>query len=389
MSDQFSYKTPDTFERVQKIFEERDGEYRKMEEMNRVREEKIKKQENNLKEKEQQIRSREETVGQQENKLEERQQILAAKEKDIADKEKELQKQRLQLEADGQQSLLDASILREEVRNEKLKYQRLSLEVEEKLASMGYSAENIPVDPYIVEEKERKIKELEERLKILLDEIEEWEKKEERWEIRERDLAVQVEKLSQEKIHLWKKLMGISDTEEPSSVEQTEHSVATQKKEELDIVQDFEEEQSVIPTEGSEEKKESEGEEKKDKSEEPLTAEVFYQYLQTQDIEGSVMLRHAQDGDMVTIMSPEIEVTAVFAIKEPWFDIKKKIEVTHKIRRLIRNWNNSQNELTFSYDSVDHTVTGTGDFTTDKTAEELFNYLDGLLDKYFDPGEKK
>lgn len=175
MSDQFSYKTPDTFERVQKIFEERDGEYRKMEEMNRVREEKIKKQENNLKEKEQQIRSREETVGQQENKLE----------------------------------------------------------------------------------------------------------------------------------------------------------------------------------------------------------------------EGSVMLRHAQDGDMVTIMSPEIEVTAVFAIKEPWFDIKKKIEVTHKIRRLIRNWNNSQNELTFSYDSVDHTVTGTGDFTTDKTAEELFNYLDGLLDKYFDPGEKK
>lgn len=167
------------------------------------------------------------------------------------------------------------------------------------------------------------------------------------------------------------------------------HSVATQKKEELDIVQDFEEEQSVIPTEGLEEKKESEGEEKKDKSEEPLTAEVFYQYLQTQDIEGSVMLRHAQDGDMVTIMSPEIEVTAVFAIKEPWFDIKKKIEVTHKIRRLIRNWNNSQNELTFSYDSVDHTVTGTGDFATDKTAEELFNYLDGLLDKYFDSGEKK
>lgn len=387
MSDQFSHKQPDTFERVQKIFEERDGEYRKMEEMNRIREEKIKKQENNLKEMEQQIRSREEMVGQQENELEEKRQMLEAKERNIVDKEKEIQKQRLQLEADGQQSLLDTSILREEVRNEKLKYQRLNLEVEEKLASMGYSPESISVDPHIVEEKERKIKEQEERIKILLDEIEEWEKREERWEIREKDLAVQIEKLSQEKIHLWKKLMGISDTEEPSSVEQTEHPVAIQKEKETDIVQDFEEGQNEMAAEEIRRKKE--GEEKKYKAEEALTAEVFYQYLQTQDIEGSVMLRHAQDGDMVTIMSPEIEVTAVFAIKEPWFDIKKKMEVTHKVRRLIKNWNNSQNELTFSYDSVDHTVTGTGDFTMEKTAEELFNYLDGLLDKYFDPGEKK
>lgn len=358
-----------------------------MEEMNRIREEKIKKQENNLKEMEQQIRSREEMVGQQENELEEKRQMLEAKERNIVDKEKEIQKQRLQLEADGQQSLLDTSILREEVRNEKLKYQRLNLEVEEKLASMGYSPESISVDPHIVEEKERKIKEQEERIKILLDEIEEWEKREERWEIREKDLAVQIEKLSQEKIHLWKKLMGISDTEEPSSVEQTEHPVAIQKEKETDIVQDFEEGQNEMAAEEIRRKKE--GEEKTYKAEEALTAEVFYQYLQTQDIEGSVMLRHAQDGDMVTILSPEIEVTAVFAIKEPWFDIKKKMEVTHKVRRLIKNWNNSQNELTFSYDSVDHTVTGTGDFTTDKTAEELFNYLDGLLDKYFDPGEKK
>ncbi|MCO7154261.1 hypothetical protein NIA73_13885 [Anaerobutyricum hallii] len=62
----------------------------------------------------------------------------------------------MELEADEQQSLLDNSILREEIRNEKLKQQRLSRELEDKLTDLGYSSDNF--DPAVLEEKEQKIK---------------------------------------------------------------------------------------------------------------------------------------------------------------------------------------------------------------------------------------
>lgn len=62
----------------------------------------------------------------------------------------------MELEADEQQSLLDNSILREEIRNEKLKQQRLSRELEDKLNDLGYSSDNF--DPAILEEKNRRQK---------------------------------------------------------------------------------------------------------------------------------------------------------------------------------------------------------------------------------------
>mgnify|MGYP000613934133 CR=1 FL=1 len=85
----------------------------------------------------------------------------------------------------------------------------------------------------------------------------------------------------------------------------------------------------------------------------------------------------------------QIVVTVVFA-EEGWFDIKKSIgNNNRKLRRLIRSWNSSQNDLTFKYDTSDNTVTAEGDFNKDQTAEELLRYLDRLLDTYFDTGEEE
>ena len=75
--------------------------------------------------------------------------------------------------------------------------------------------------------------------------------------------------------------------------------------------------------------------------------------------------------------------------KEGWFDIKKPFSNNHKLRRLIRNWNKNQSDLTFQYDATDNTVTAEGDFDKDQTAEELLRYLDRLLDTYFDTGEEE
>lgn len=119
----------------------------------------------------------------------------------------------------------------------------------------------------------------------------------------------------------------------------------------------------------------------------PLTAEGFYNYLQEQEVGGVIQLRHAKQGDMVNIAISQIVVTVVFAeeAKEGWFDIKKSIgNNNRKLRRLIRSWNSSQNDLTFKYDTSDNTVTAEGDFDKDQTAEELLRYLDRLLDTYFD-----
>ena len=91
---------------------------------------------------------------------------------------------------------------------------------------------------------------------------------------------------------------------------------------------------------------------------------------------------------MVNIAISQIVVTVVFA-EEGWFDIKKPFSNNHKLRRLIRNWNKNQSDLTFQYDATDNTVTAEGDFDKDQTAEELLRYLDRLLDTYFDTGEEE
>ena len=155
MSELLNRNTDPLFEKMEKIFAERDAEYKKMEERNRVREEAVKEKENSLKKQEEQFSSREENVRQQEKEIEEKMQMLEEKQRETQEMEKYLQKKRLELEADEQQSLLDNSILREEIRNEKLKQQRLSRELEDKLADLGYSSDNF--DPAILEKKEQKI----------------------------------------------------------------------------------------------------------------------------------------------------------------------------------------------------------------------------------------
>ena len=157
MSELLNRNTDPLFEKMEKIFAERDAEYKKMEERNRVREEAVKEKENSLKKQEEQFSSREENVRQQEKEIEEKMQMLEERQRETQEMEKYLQKKRLELEADEQQSLLDNSILREEIRNEKLKQQRLSRELEDKLNDLGYSSDNF--DPAILEEKEQKTKE--------------------------------------------------------------------------------------------------------------------------------------------------------------------------------------------------------------------------------------
>lgn len=377
MSELLNRNTDPLFEKMEKIFKERDAEYKKMEERNRVREEAVKEKENSLKKQEEQFSSREANVRQQEKEIEEKMQMLEEKQRETQEMEKYLQKKRLELEADEQQSLLDNSILREEIRNEKLKQQRLSRELEDKLTDLGYSSDNF--DPAVLEEKEQKIKEQEQEIQRLNEENEKWEDKADEWEEKESGFVAQIDTLNKEKAQLWKKLMGVED----ESLPEREEDVPDKTEEPVEEVEEVE----VVPEEESVYAKEEEN--LKEAMDTPLTAEGFYNYLQEQEVGGVIQLRHAKQGDMVNIAISQIVVTVVFA-EEGWFDIKKSIgNNNRKLRRLIRSWNSSQNDLTFKYDTSDNTVTAEGDFNKDQTAEELLRYLDRLLDTYFDTGEEE
>ena len=389
MSELLNRNTDPLFEKMEKIFAERDAEYKKMEERNRMREEAVKEKENCLKKQEEQFGSREANIRQQEKEIEEKMQMLEERQRETQEIEKYLQKKRLELEADEQQSLLDTSILREEIRNEKLKQQRLSRELEDKLADLGYSSHNL-ADPAILEEKEQKIKEQAQEIQRLSEEIEKWEDKADEWEEKESGFVAQIDTLNKEKAQLWKKLMGVDDAAEESLAEQEENisdeveqPVEEKDSENEESVQEVEEVE-VVSEEESVYAKEEENLEEAIEMDTPLTAEGFYNYLQEQEIGGVIQLLHAKQGDMVNIAISQIVVTVVFA-ENGWFDIKKSIgNNNRKLRRLIRSWNSSQNDLTFKYDTSDNTVTAEGDFDKDQTAEELLRYLDRLLDTYFD-----
>jgi len=375
MSELLNRNTDPLFEKMEKIFKERDAEYKKMEERNRVREEAVKEKENSLKKQEEQFSSREANVRQQEKEIEEKMQMLEEKQRETQEMEKYLQKKRLELEADEQQSLLDNSILREEIRNEKLKQQRLSRELEDKLTDLGYSSDNF--DPAVLEEKEQKIKDQAQEIQKFNEEIEKWKDKADEWEEKESGFVAQIDTLNKEKAQLWKKLMGVED----ESLPEREEDVPEEPVEEVEEVE-------VVPEEESVYAKEEENLKEAIEMDTPLTAEGFYNYLQEQEVGGVIQLRHAKQGDMVSIAISQIVVTVVFA-EEGWFDIKKSIgNNNRKLRRLIRSWNSSQNDLTFKYDTSDNTVTAEGDFNKDQTAEELLRYLDRLLDTYFDTGEE-
>lgn len=381
MSELLNRNTDPLFEKMEKIFKERDAEYKKMEERNRVREEAVKEKENSLKKQEEQFSSREANVRQQEKEIEEKMQMLEEKQRETQEMEKYLQKKRLELEADEQQSLLDNSILREEIRNEKLKQQRLSRELEDKLTDLGYSSDNF--DPAVLEEKEQKIKDQAQEIQKFNEEIEKWKDKADEWEEKESGFVAQIDTLNKEKAQLWKKLMGVED----ESLPEREEDVPDKTEEPVEEVEEVE----VVPEEESVYAKEEENLKEAIEMDTPLTAEGFYNYLQEQEVGGVIQLRHAKQGDMVNIAISKIVVTVVFAeeAEEGWFDIKKSIgNNNRKLRRLIRSWNSSQNDLTFKYDTSDNTVTAEGDFNKDQTAEELLRYLDRLLDTYFDTGEE-
>ena len=394
MSELLNRNTDPLFEKMEKIFKERDAEYKKMEERNRMREEAVKEKENSLKKQEEQFSSRESNIRQQEKEIEEKMQMLEERQRETQEMEKYLQKKRLELEADEQQSLLDTSILREEIRNEKLKQQRLSRELEDKLADLGYSSHNL-ADPAILEEKEQKIKEQAQEIQRFSEEIEKWEDKADEWEEKESGFVAQIDTLNKEKAQLWKKLMGVDDAADESLAEQEENisdeveqPIEEKDSENEESVQEVEAVE-VVSEEESEYAKEEENLQEAMEMDAPLTAEGFYNYLQEQEVGGVIQLRHAKQGDMVNIAISQIVVTVVFA-EEGWFDIKKSIgNNNRKLRRLIRSWNSSQNDLTFKYDTSDNTVTAEGDFDKDQTAEELLRYLDRLLDTYFDTGEEE
>ena len=379
MSELLNRNTDPLFEKMEKIFKERDAEYKKMEERNRVREEAVKEKENSLKKQEEQFSSREANVRQKEKEIEEKMQMLEEKQRETQEMEKYLQKKRLELEADEQQSLLDNSILRDEIRNEKLKQQRLSRELEDKLTDLGYSSDNF--DPAVLEEKEQKIKDQAQEIQKFNEEIEKWKDKADEWEEKESGFVAQIDTLNKEKAQLWKKLMGVED----ESLPEREEDVPDKTEEPVEEVEEVE----VVPEEESVYAKEEENLKEAIEMDTPLTAEGFYNYLQEQEVGGVIQLRHAKQGDMVSIAISQIVVTVVFA-EEGWFDIKKSIgNNNRKLRRLIRSWNSSQNDLTFKYDTSDNTVTAEGDFNKDQTAEELLRYLDRLLDTYFDTGEEE
>ena len=264
--------------------------------------------------------------------------------------------------------------------------------VKEKENSLKKQEEQFSSREENVRQQEQKIKDQAQEIQKFNEEIEKWKDKADEWEEKESGFVAQIDTLNKEKAQLWKKLMGVEDESLPEREEdvpdKTEEPVEERVSGAEEPVEEVEEVE-VVPEEESVYAKEEENLKEAMEMDTPLTAEGFYNYLQEQEVGGVIQLRHAKQGDMVSIAISQIVVTVVFA-EEGWFDIKKSIgNNNRKLRRLIRSWNSSQNDLTFKYDTSDNTVTAEGDFNKDQTAEELLRYLDRLLDTYFDTEEEE
>lgn len=349
-------------ERLQKLYAEREEEYRKREQafaergkIFETQERQLKKWAESLKKKQEIIEGREKNCGTRTDALAKREKEAEEKEKCLAREESRLATLEAGLKETAGQKIMEAQILVEEARNEKLKEQRLREEQEARLAEIGGGEDGIP--PVVLSEcgigeeirllKEEHGEEImllrkkhEEETKMLQQKYgEELKAKEETIA----ELKAAMDGLEKEKAGLFRKLLSLPDAEDvPKS--------GTVENETQDV-----------PESGTQEGKEE------------LTAEVLFKYLLKNGEGKTPELFHADAGDQVRLK--EEGRTFVFAFeKPPYFDIRIKRKDGRSLKGgrgrkgMLSEYGKRYPGVEFTYDQAAREVVASGYFTQEMDA---------------------
>lgn len=348
-----------TLERMNQIFEEREKEFR-------LREENFNKKQKALSEKENLLKIQMEELKSRQSEYNDRYTALSEKEKKVEsdlqklDGEKSrLEEMKRQMEARKEEILMDASMLKEELRNEILKTERIREEYESKIAlldpdmaellSAGASTETSGM--ITREEYDASIQALEIQIGRQKKELE--------------MLRTENEILAQEKQSLLKQLFsrgkpeagggyGKRDVEPEEKLSREEHTAPE------------------IPAE-----REDRGE-----TAEELTAAVLYHYLQKNEDRAEIETRHSDSAEQIFMKRNGLEYCFVFA-SPAYFDIRCKRKKDRYVKNAMEKFNNEQSGVKFFYDEDAGEVVATGYFTPQVTAFGLMDSVNSIVDRCF------
>ena len=343
----------DMLAQMRRILADRDKEYVRMEQTYQQRKETLNKKEKAVQETLSGLEKRSKELDEREENVKNQEQRIQNEIKKLAGERAALLSEKETLEKKKTEQWMEVSILREQARNENLHCQRLAGEYEMKLADLP------PDGPYssslhgegAPREMEDRIKELEGRLQekeketqALLKQKESSEEDmvslhqtaKELMEEKER-LMKENQRLQEEKGKLFKKLMGTPT----STLEESSLSIKNISEEPMD---------SACRESGL------------------LTAESLQAYLNGQGADARIL--HTKDGELVSLHADGLDI--VFSFQQPLrFDIRKKQKGGWGLKKIIKQYNENNAGLTFTYDEGEEEFVGSAEFSADMSPEEL------------------
>lgn len=347
-------------ERMNQIFEDREKEFR-------LREDNFNKKQKVLSEKERMLKVQMEELKGRQSEYDDKHMALCAKEKEIQSEIQKLEgeKSRLeemknQVEARKEQVLMDVSMLKEELRNEILKNERIREEYESKIALLDpdmaelLSAGAGAGDSGMItrEEYDASIQAFESRIDGMKKELE--------------ALKSENEVLAQEKQRLLKQLFsrgnaGIGGGHETKAEEPEKEPSG---------------EEHAVP-ERSPIERENAGE-----ASEELTASVLYNYLAKNEGRAEVEKRHSGLAEQIFMKRNGLAYCFVFT-SPAYFDIRCKRKKDRYVKTAMEKFNNEQSGVKFAYDEAAGEVVATGYFTQEITASVLMDSVNSIVKRCF------
>lgn len=303
-----------------------------------------------------------------------REEIFAAREEQLAEKERLLKERGRELEEEAGRRMMEARIVLEEARNEKLKCQRMK-EEQEVSATMAEARKEDGTPggdaPGRAGEMARLCQRLEKELKAKDGIIAE--------------LRMGIGKLEEEKAGLFRKLLNLPEdgnVPKPGTHEEKEEDVpksGTQDRKEEDVpksgTQDRKEE--GVPKSGTQGREEAVSTESgMHEEKEELTAGVLYKYLLKNQSQGTPQIRHADAGDQVWMEDGGLKHVFVFG-EPPYFDIRVKRKNSRALsggwgkEGLLSEYGRQHPGVRFTYDQASGEIVASGYFTQEMAPYDL------------------
>ena len=328
-------------ERMNQIFDEREREFRLREDNFLKKQEVLSGKETALKRQMEELKSR-----QSENDA--KHAALCAKEKEVRSEIKKLEGERSRLEARKEQVLMDVSMLKEELRNEILKTERIREEYESKTALLDPDMAELLAaragtgdsGMVIKEEHDAAIQAFESRIDGMEKELE--------------ALKSENEVLAQEKQRLLKQLFSVG---KPDAEDR-------------------------YGNRGAEPERSPAGREDAGEASEELTASVLYHYLTKNEGRAEVEKRHSGSAEQIFMKRNGLAYCFVFA-SPAYFDIRCKRKKDRYVKTAMEKFNNEQSGVKFAYDEAAGEVVATGYFTQEITASGLMDSVNSIVERCF------